>query len=396
MTAAAGDSRPLTYFAPPERAGVFELRAAQQAFLRNRLAVALLEAIPDLALVLNPQRQVVAVNQRLLQALDVRDADALVGLRPGELVGCVHAECGPGGCGTSKHCSVCGAVNAVLDCLESHQVQVRECRIRTQRETDGGALDLEVQASYLAIEAVDLVIVVMRDISAEKRRHVLERAFFHDVLNILNGLQAVVYLLEDPNEAPELKAEYQGDLRLLADQLTEEVRAHRQLMAAEQGELVPEPTWVRSDGLVREVVELYRRHGAADGRILRAAELPPVDFETDPVLLRRVLGNLVKNALEASLPGDTVTLGAQAAGDQVAFWVHNPGVMPDDVQKQIFQRSFSTKGGPGRGIGTHSAKLLTERYLGGKVNFVSTEPEGTTFMIRLPLKLAVAQTHTAR
>lgn len=387
MAAPATGSNTLTHFAPPERAGSFELHAAQQAFLRNRLAAALLEAVPDLALVLNPQRQVIAANQRLLAALGVSGSEEILGQRPGELVHCVHAEAGPCGCGTSAFCAVCGAVNAVLDCLATHQTQVRECRIRTSRSEDGGALDLEVQASYLSIEDVDLVVVVLRDISAKKRRDVLERAFFHDLLNIAFGLQAVAYLLDDPDEDPHLKAQHQGDLRLLTEQLTEEVRAHRQLLAAEQGELVPQPVWVRTDELLREVVEMYRRHSAAEGRALRAAELPSAEFETDPVLLRRVLGNLAKNALEAVGPGDVVTLGAQAAGEEVAFWVHNPGIMPPDVQKQIFQRSFSTKDGGGRGIGTHSVKLLTERYLGGKVAFVSTPPEGTTFMIRLPREL---------
>ena len=38
--------------------------------------------------------------------------------------------------------------------------------------------------------------------------------------------------------------------------------------------------------------------------------------------------------------------------------------MPDEVKAQIFERSFSTKG-RGRGIGTYSIKLLTERYLEG-------------------------------
>ena len=58
--------------------------------------------------------------------------------------------------------------------------------------------------------------------------------------------------------------------------------------------------------------------------------------------------------------------------------------MPDEVQLQLFQRSFSTKGQTGRGIGTYSMKLLGERYLGGRVEFISRHPEGTTFTLSLP------------
>ncbi len=57
-------------------------------------------------------------------------------------------------------------------------------------------------------------------------------------------------------------------------------------------------------------------------------------------------------------------------------------VMADDVRLQIFQRSFSTKGG-GRGIGTYSMKLLTEKYLHGEIHFTSTNPKGTTFYIEI-------------
>ncbi len=57
-------------------------------------------------------------------------------------------------------------------------------------------------------------------------------------------------------------------------------------------------------------------------------------------------------------------------------------IIPYDVQLQLFQRSFSTKG-IGRGIGTYSIKLLTENYLKGSVNFISNENEGTLFTIEL-------------
>ena len=102
--------------------------------------------------------------------------------------------------------------------------------------------------------------------------------------------------------------------------------------------------------------------------------------------MRRVLSNMLKNALEATAPGQTVTLNCTERGDSAAFTVHNREVMPADVQLQIFQRSFSTKGEAGRGIGTYSIKLLGEQYLGGKVEFTSREAEGTSFVLTVPKK----------
>jgi signal transduction histidine kinase len=63
--------------------------------------------------------------------------------------------------------------------------------------------------------------------------------------------------------------------------------------------------------------------------------------------------------------------------------------MPADVQLQMFHRSFSTKG-KGRGTGTYSVKLLTEKYLQGRVAFTSTPASGTTFEVTLPYALPMA------
>ncbi|MHB8902919.1 MAG: ATP-binding protein [Thermoguttaceae bacterium] len=104
----------------------------------------------------------------------------------------------------------------------------------------------------------------------------------------------------------------------------------------------------------------------------------------DPRLLARVHGNMIKNAVEATPEGERVTIGCEDRGRHVAFVVSNPTVMPEKVSLQIFQRSFSTKGEAGRGIGTYSIKLLGETYLGGRVSFTSRDPEGTTFTLVVP------------
>jgi signal transduction histidine kinase len=78
-----------------------------------------------------------------------------------------------------------------------------------------------------------------------------------------------------------------------------------------------------------------------------------------------------------------VELGAEEHPDRFVFWCHNAQAIPRAIQLQLFQRSFSTKG-PGRGIGTYSIRLLTERYLGGTV-VLSSEPEtGTRFELSFP------------
>ncbi len=376
---------PATHFAPAQRAHPSVVKLTRETFLTNRIAVTLLEGIPDLAIILNRERQVIAMNRRLIETLGVTDPEALIGMRPGEAAGCIHATDGPGGCGTGEHCVYCGAVNAIMDCLDSRQAATRECRIQTSGDSDGGALDLEVVATFLNIDDMELVLVALRDISAEKRRHVLEQVFFHDVLNTAGSIEAVTQLMEEPEQDPAAYAEYTQSLRRLAQQIIEEITAQRQLLAAEQRELRPRVTRVAIPEILHAVADFYRYHNLARHLTLELAPAPEVVLHLDAMLLRRVLGNLLKNALEATEPGGVVTLAAEERDGSLTIAIRNPGVIPEEIQRQIFKRSFSTKGGVGRGIGTYSVKLFTERYLNGQVEFTSRDPEGTTFRVILPI-----------
>ncbi|MFH2029453.1 MAG: hypothetical protein ABIJ40_02350 [Bacteroidota bacterium] len=71
---------------------------------------------------------------------------------------------------------------------------------------------------------------------------------------------------------------------------------------------------------------------------------------------------MTKNALEASSPRQTVTLSCNVKAGTIDFRIESLNVILREVQLEVFQKSFSTKGSE-RGLGTYSVKLLTERYL---------------------------------
>jgi sensor histidine kinase regulating citrate/malate metabolism len=98
---------------------------------------------------------------------------------------------------------------------------------------------------------------------------------------------------------------------------------------------------------------------------------------------------MLKNALEATVKGQAVTMGCELVEDKVQFWVLNPGHIPPDVQSQVFKWSFSTKG-KNRGLGTYSMRMLSERYLDGRVYFSSTPAEGTKFVAVYPINRAIS------
>ena len=372
-----------TMYAPAARATPAELAADVAYFGGQQLLLQFFAAVPEMFVVLNEERQIVFANRAILEALHVRSIDDVAGQRVGEALRCAHAlEPGDdplGSCGTTEFCRECGAVRAMLNCLRGAE-DVQECRIG---RADGTVLDLRVSACPLRQDQRNYILFAATDISHEKRRHVLERIFFHDILNTAGGMLGVAEVLR--TGTAEDVAEFKDAVALLANSLVDEIKAQQILLAAERGELAVAPTRVNSLALLCEVRSAYLNHEVAMGRQITVDPQSEVVFITsDPLLLRRVLGNLLKNALEAAHPGETATLACHTVPAGVEFTVHNPGVMARSAQLQIFQRSFSSKG-EGRGLGTYSVKLLTERYLGGAVAFDSTPEQGTTFRVRFPL-----------
>ena len=287
------------------------------------------------------------------------------------------------GCGTGEHCSTCGAVFTVIRSADTRGRITSECRL-TINSDNPVALDLQVVATPLAIDGEQLTLCILRDISMEKRRLVLERVFFHDVLNTVGGIHGVASLLaEKDNLEADREVEYRQWMISLTERLMDEIQHQRKLLAAERGEFKPILGMVKVSEILQDVHTLYLNHGVSEHRQLLLTSVPDCQIVSDGALLRKILGNLVKNALEATPRGGTITIAGAYDDDTVSFTVHNPTVMPREVQLQLFQRSFSTKG-EGRGIGTYSIRLFGERYLKGKIDFSSREPDGTTFTFTIP------------
>ena len=377
------DGTPMAYsgdakFAPAQKIPRNEAFAAYEEISRIPLLLAQFDQGPNILLLLDKERRIVFANRAFLSLMGFETVGQVIGMKPGDAFNCVHAKVCSGGCGTSEFCSKCGAINAIIAAQKGAN-SVEECRVA---RNDWDALDLRVWTSPMMVGSFLLTMFIALDISHEKRRIALERAFFHDVLNIAGNIKNLSVMFPDGSvESDELREL----LRVSSDQLIEEILRHRELTLAETGELVVHPVKVSCREILSETVNLYSSHRSAYGRLISIADSTKEShWITDRVLAKRVVGNMLKNALEASRPKETVTLGCEREEDHVRLWVHNSAYMPKDVSLQLFKRSFSTKG-PGRGLGTYSMKIITERYLSGRVAFTTSKKDGTTFFIHLPL-----------
>lgn len=379
MTPASLPTEPGCNLAPPGRAAALEVEEYASLCLVDPVLHAVLLAVDSYAVILNAQRQILAANPVLLEALALEEP-AACGLRMGEAFGCVHATEGQDGCGSSQACRRCGALLSVLSTQGLGQPASGECLMSIQRNGRWEAREFFARSLPIEVSGHRLTLLTLQDISAQKRREMLERIFIHDLMNSLQGLRGWTEILQGAGANPANAAQRILDM---AGHLTAEVEAQRRLLQAEYGDLSPD---TRSVSPARILADLSEALGPeVDARMLRlpsAAEDAPI--RTDPAILARILTNMVRNAMEAMPTGAQGRIWYESRDGRPRFTVQNPGCIPPEVADRIFQRSFSTKASRGRGLGTYGMKVLGESVLGGKVGFTTNWEEGTQFFIELP------------
>lgn len=110
----------------------------------------------------------------------------------------------------------------------------------------------------------------------------------------------------------------------------------------------------------------------------------------DSVFCYSILQNLMKNACEAAPQGERVRVAMEML-DGVVIRIDNTGAVPDSVRETFFNK-YSTAGKPGgTGMGTYSAKLLTEAQ-GGTISMTTSDADNTTSItLWFPLIAPVVQ-----
>jgi nitrogen-specific signal transduction histidine kinase len=344
-----------------------------------------IEALPEVVAVLNAERQIVFSNEALLKFLGITNEMELIGLQHGQAFKCANAFITKEGCGTSEKCHYCGMFNAVLESRDTLQKVTKECRITTVLNGKPEFLDLNVTSSPLKFQGNYYSILSIQKVCEVRRNNMLDCIFFHDAINIAGGLKGITEILAASSTDEQTK-EYIDLVNKMSIELLEEIMSQRAIAVAENYGLVADfaKNNISSVHILKEIRSYFSYQPISKNKkILIEDKDSTILISTDEVLLKRVLINMLKNALEASPNGATVSLTCKAENGFVKFAVHNRGFIPLNIQTKIFQWSFSTKEA-GRGLGTYSIKLLTEKYLNGTTGFTTSEENGTVFFVRIP------------
>ncbi|MEI6205977.1 MAG: sensor histidine kinase [Desulfuromonadales bacterium] len=370
-----------THFAAAGRKTDAELNEDIRRATTNTFINGLMTIANGLFAVLNDKRQIISLNDSFIRLLGVEDPGKILGLRPGETVNCIHACEMPDGCGTSEYCSTCGAVLSIIATLETGLPQERTCAITIEKDNQNVDLYFSVRSCPLVIDGDLYVLLFLQDISMQQYRACLDRTFFHDINNILCGLigkSELIALRAQPTE-DKLK-----ELHHIVLRIAQEISIQNSLQKSLDMTYKPLYAEIRANSILTEVEQLFHDHPLTAHRRLEVIFAPyDITVTTDFHLASRIVINMVTNALEATDEGGTVTLFIEPHQNSISFCVKNPGVIPEDIARRIYQRNFSTKGSLGRGFGTFSMKLFGEQVLGGSVQFESTDAHGTIFRFTL-------------
>ncbi|NBD10474.1 PAS domain-containing sensor histidine kinase [Corallococcus silvisoli] len=156
----------------------------------------------------------------------------------------------------------------------------------------------------------------------------------------------------------------------------------------EAGRLALHPEDTRFDQLVEHTLASL---GGQRGNHVFDFERPPrtISVHGDAYRLEQVVLNLLENALKYSPDGGTIRVRLSVDEDVAVLSVKDPGIgIPEDQQRQLFDRYFrarnaSSRSYGGLGLGLYISRDIVERH-GGRI-WVESEPgQGSTFYVALP------------
>jgi two-component system OmpR family sensor kinase len=162
------------------------------------------------------------------------------------------------------------------------------------------------------------------------------------------------------------------------------------LARADAGSYPVRTTPMYLDEVVDEVVRALGVVAATRDIAITDNSLRPAPFTGDEDLVRRLILNIVDNAIRYAPSGSAVRVALDRAGDRYAISVSDDGPgIPAEIQPRIFERFYRVDAARthardgGAGLGLALARWIARAH-GGDVTLAASSRAGSTFVITLP------------
>jgi signal transduction histidine kinase/ActR/RegA family two-component response regulator len=216
----------------------------------------------------------------------------------------------------------------------------------------------------------------------------------HELRTPLNAVLGFSALLGEQLGAvlSERQVRYLSNIRDAGEHLLELINDVLDLSKVEAGRIELRPETVSLRSLVEPVIASTAN--ASDLRGVRFDAVVPAEVavRVDPARVRQVLYNLTSNAVKFTPAGGSVSLRAEVRSDKLHFEVTDTGIgIPADKRDRVFGAFERLHEGisdaPGTGLGLALTRRLVELH-GGAIDFTSTDGEGSTFSVDLPVAVS--------
>jgi signal transduction histidine kinase len=277
-----------------------------------------------------------------------------------------------------------GADSLVSTVLRMDGGATREIRLLS---TDGRDIPVQASVRSIYIDGVRTKYIVVTDLTEKEelmQKTLLNERYLaigrvtamvaHDLRGPLSLISQSVDAIDRFPDRRERMLQMVKDNSVRALSMIEDVRQATR-------EIVPSKKPTDVGVLARKAIEEAKIPSNVKSLFDVEGDLPVVML--DPGIMRRVLDNLIGNAVEAMPGGGVLSVAAKRGRDGVVIEVSDTGVgISADAEAHMWEPFFTTKP-KGFGLGLPFCRRAVEAH-GGSINFKSNVGEGTTFTLRMP------------
>jgi two-component system phosphate regulon sensor histidine kinase PhoR len=276
---------------------------------------------------------------------------------------------------------------------ELRQMVERGGREGTARTEVVTSRERTLQATTVPISGEGQVLLVLRDITHDRRVEAVRREFVSNASHELKTPAASIRALaetiaaslpNDPGATERFVAQLENEAVRLSRIVSDLLDLSR--LEAETAERIP----IRLDDIVAEEVRRFDEPAREAALHLSVTRLEPAEVRGTAADLALLVRNLVANATQYTRPGGRVEVSLGVEGDAAVLTVRDSGIgIPSRDQDRIFERFYRvdrarSRETGGTGLGLSIVKHVAENH-GGTVHVQSELGRGSTFVVRIPV-----------
>lgn len=275
--------------------------------------------------------------------------------------------------------------------IEKNSSLIYEAYLKTEKNVK---IPVEVHASIIDLQGTRSIQWIFSDISERKNldllREDLSAMIYHDLRSPLANIVSSLDLLKAPITA----SKDPGTIQLFeicnrgTERMQRLISSLLDISRLEAGQPIANKTYTDVEKLVDETIETLNPIAETKEVHIEKmifSKIPAIYVDAD--MIRRVLINLMENAIKFSSQGDQANIGAKVNGNQVTIWVedHGPGI-PEEALDRIFNKFVRLHGegfAKGLGLGLAFCRIAVQSH-GGKIWVENIAGGGSRFILTLP------------